>query len=207
MVIFKNLMVCLLGCLFMASAHAIPVAAGSAVLTEEEALLKAAVVKYYQKMAQEGSEAKYSARLSLTHFDRERCDDRDEDRYQSCQQAACAQPGASCNYSSGLENMIKLCRGVDGGCVTDVCKQPGASCNYSSGLETVIKMCKDVRGSCVKTICSFGGASCNYSSGLENAVKLCNGTDYRCVKDSCSQPGASCNYSSGLENIVKLCRR
>jgi len=128
-----------------------------------------------------------------------------EEEGPTCTSAACNTGGIYCGSSSGLEKVLRLCKGVSGECVKDGCDVGGIYCGSSSGLEKVLQLCKGSRGSCVRDSCATGGIYCGSSSGLEKVILLCKGVPSGCVKEACDFGGIYCGSSSGLEKVLQLC--
>lgn len=87
---------------------------------------------YYKEMA--------SGSL-LREVDARDCNPGHGDR-QSCVKAMCAQGGFNCDFSSNLEKVAGLCRGVEGECITSMCGMGAYNCSFSSNLEKVMSLCK-----------------------------------------------------------------
>ena len=154
-----------------------------------------AVAKYMKSLVGKKSKSNFDIAGISTHLEPV-CHERS-----SCVDAACKYSN-NCQYSSDLNNIIQLCRGVDGDCVEGACHYSN-DCQYSSDLSNIIKACASTNGDCVKAACEYSN-DCQYSSDLSNIMKQCNGADGDCVRSACKYSN-NCQYSSDLANIIRSC--
>jgi hypothetical protein len=166
---------------------------------------KAELMPFYKAMAAEAT----SQESLFTRTDARDCHPNRPghgDR-ESCVKAMCDQGGFNCSFSSNLEKVAQLCRGVEGECINTMCAQGGYNCSFSSNLEKVAGLCKNANGRCVKVACEMGGFNCSFSSNLDKVVGLCHDVSGSCVKEMCAQGAYNCSFSSNLEKVMGLCKR
>ena len=122
-----------------------------------------------------------------------------EPQKSSCVAAVCNY--IDCKYQFQLDEVVKMCRGVDGACVDSICKNTG-DCKYEFQLKDVTEMCRGTNGECVDVGCSVIG--CKYSFQAKDVAQACMGVqDGGCIRYTCEKLG--CKYEFQFKDAIKSC--
>ncbi len=128
-----------------------------------------------------------------------------------CIDVACDQLGSyGCDQQSEIDQVVSLCRGVDGDCVAATCRRLGSyGCDQMSELQQVSRVCNNIYdGRCIDVVCDkLGSYGCDQMTEMNQVSAICSGrVDSDCIQSVCQRLGSyGCDQLSEVQQVARSC--
>jgi hypothetical protein len=118
----------------------------------------------------------------------------------SCIEVACNYT-SDCSLDADLDQYVRACRYVDGGCVREICNQKG--CGLKNDVLRAIELCRGADSFCVQQGCFYG--HCSFETDIKVVTNACQRyVDSDCLRNLCSRRG-DCDFRDRFVKYARLC--